>query len=58
LFFRLLYQNIPPWRSKRRRTKPEAEPAIIARRWVEEMEVGFDWSLVGNGPELEPEEED
>jgi hypothetical protein len=27
---------------RRRTTKPAAEPAIIARRWFAEIEVGFD----------------
>jgi hypothetical protein len=36
--------------------KPDAEPAIMPRRWPEEMAPGFDWSRVGMGPELEPEE--
>jgi len=41
---------------RRRITKPAAEPAIIARRWFVEIVVGFDWSFVGIGWELELEE--
>ena len=44
---------MPPRRSKRRRTNPDAEPAIMAWLWPEEMEVG-DWSLVGRGRPLLP----
>jgi hypothetical protein len=49
---------MPPRRRSRRTTKPAAEPAIIPRRWVEEMAAGFDWSFVGSGWELDEDVED